>query len=268
VNQPWASDGSSTLYSILQWADTPAGVRWLLEQGADPDPVFEPNGETPLHVVARRWDPGMAELLVRRGADVERRRRDGRTPYGVARLSGNGGVAEWLANQGASTELSEVDRFVAACGHGDRAAAESMLAARPALKAELGSEHYAAFYRAAERGDARVLETMLACGFDVNHADDEIGKTALHAASHEGWPDAVRVLLAHGASVSVRDREFHGQPLVWAADGLRTHGGKHGDYDGVARLLLDAGSPVDWQTGEEPSEEIAEIIREWRGVPA
>jgi ankyrin repeat protein len=140
-----------------------------------------------------------------------------------------------------------------------------MMDAHPGLNAELRPEHYAAFYRAAERGDVKALDAMLACGFDPDRGDEEIGKTALHAASHEGWPEAVRLLLAHGASTSVRDREFHGQPLVWAADGFRTHGTNGRDFDGVARLLLDAGSPVEWQTGEEPAEAIVEIIQGWQG---
>ena len=266
VDQPWASDGATTLYAILNWADTPTGVRWLLEHGADPDPVFAANGETPLHVVARRGDAALCDLLVRRGAEIERRRSDGRTPYAVAELAGNDGVARYLAEHGASTDLSNVDRLVAACSRGDRASAEAMLAAHPELASQIGPEHYAALYRAAERGDTRALETMLACGFDANHPDDEIGKTPLHAAAHEGRPESVRLLLAHGASVSVRDREFHGQPLVWAADGLRSHAPDHRDYALVARLLLEAGSPVEWETGEEPAEEIVEIIDGWRAV--
>jgi ankyrin repeat protein len=263
VNQPWASDGASTLYSILNWSDTPDGVYWLLEHGADPDFVFEPNGEAPLHVVARRWNGAVADRLVSRGAKLDRTRRDGRTPYQVAQLSGNDDVAEWLVGHGAATELSEVDRFVAACSRGDRATAQSMLAAQPTLSRQIAPEHYGAFLRAAERGDAVALETMLECGFDPDHADDDIGKTALHAAAMEGWPDAVRTLLAHGASVSVRDREFHAQPLVWAAEGFRSHQPDHRNHELVGRLLLDAGSPVDWEGLEEPSEDVLEIIRSW-----
>ena len=264
VNQPWASDGSATLYAILSWADTPRGVHWLLEHGADPDPVFSANGETPLHAVARRGAVESCDMLVRRGAAIERKRSDGRTPYAVAELAGNDAVARYLAEHGASTELSAIDRLVAACSRGDRTSAEKMLAAEPQLASQLRPEHYAALYRAAERDDTRALETMLACGFDVNHADHEIGKTPLHAAAHEGWPESTRVLLAHGASVSARDREFHGQPLVWAADGFRSRAPDHRDYARVARLLLDAGSPVEWQTGEEPAAEIVEIIQSWR----
>jgi len=264
LNQPWATDGSATLYAILTWADASDGARWLLAHGADPDPVFAPNGETPLHVVARRGSVEMAAELVRRGADPTRPRRDGRTPYAVAATSGNTAVAEWLAASSGATELSELDRFVAACSRGDRASAQAMLTAHPALREAIGAEHYGAFYRAAERGDARVLDTMLACGFDPNHADEEMGKTGLHAAAMRGQPDAVRVLLAHGASVSARDAEFHGTPLVWAAEGQRSQGGNGHDFAAVGRLLLDAGSPTEWDPGAEPSEGILEIIRNWR----
>jgi ankyrin repeat protein len=123
--------------------------------------------------------------------------------------------------------------------------------------------HYAAFYGAAERNDVPALETMLACGFDPDRGDESIGKTALHVAAMEGWPDAVRVLLEHGASVTVRDREFKAQPLVWAAEGSRA-GRTDRDYAAVGRLLLDAGSPVDWTQTDEPSEAIVEIVEGWR----
>jgi ankyrin repeat protein len=264
VNHPWATDGAAPLYSILSWADTREGVRWLLEHGADPDPVFAANGETPLHAVARRWDASVAEMLVERGADIGRRRADGRTPYALAELNGNRAVADWLLEHGASGELSAVDRLVAACSRGERATAVAMLSARPALRAEIGAEHYVALYQAAERGDTEALETLLACGFDPNRGDDEIGKTALHSAAMGGWPDAVRILLAHGASVDVRDREFHAQPLVWAAEASSAARRDGRDHAAVGRLLLDAGSPVEWETGAEPAERILDTLAEWR----
>jgi ankyrin repeat protein len=267
VNHPWATDGGAPLYDILHWAKNDKGVRWLLGHGANPDPVFAENGETPLHVVAAKWDAALTEELVSRGADIARRRSDGRTPYAVAELNGNREVAAWLLAHGAPHELSDVDRLVSACSRGDRQGATAMLGAHPDLRRAIGPEHYAAFYRAAERNDTAALEAMLACGFDPNRGDESIGKTALHAAAMEGWPDAVRLLLAHGASVTVRDREFKAQPLIWAAEGSRTNRPNR-DHAAVGRLLLDAGSPVDWQQGDEPSEGLVEIVDAWRGASA
>jgi ankyrin repeat protein len=263
-NQPWATDGAATLYAILHWSTIATGVQWLLEQGADADPVFAANGETPLHVVARRWDVAIAELLAQRGADLSRRRMDGRTPFAVAELNGNRAVADWLRARGAADALQPVDRLVAACGRGDRAAAEAMLAARPTLRDEIAAEHYVALHRAAEQNDVDALALLLDCGVDPNRGDEEIGKTALHSAAMAGRPDAVRLLLARGASPDVRDREFHGQPLVWAAEGSRSHRERAQDYADVGRLLLDAGSPVEWEAGDEPAEGISEILSEWQ----
>ena len=199
MNRPWATDGSAPLYAILHWSRTADGVRWLLAHGADPDPVFAANGETPLHVVAARWDASLAEELVNRGADVNRRRADGRTPYAVAELSGNREVAGWLrawacrARYPRST--SSLPPAVVVTVQRQR----ECCAARPHLRSEIGPEHYPALYNAAERNDLPALEAMLACGFDPNRPDESIGKTALHVAAMEGWPEAARLLLAHGA---------------------------------------------------------------------
>lgn len=262
LDQPWATDGSASLYAALTWAGNTAGAHWLLEHGADPDPVFALNGETPLHVAARQWDVELVSALVARGADPARPSGSGRTPYALAALAGNRAVADWLVAHGADDRLAPVDQLVAACARGDRRMAAELLAAHPSLPDELGEDHYAGLYIAAARGDAEALETLLSAGFDPDHPDESIGKTALHVAAMEGWPGAAEVLLRHGASVSVRDREFKAQPLVWAAEGSRNaRDGR--DHTKVARLLLDAGSPKEWDAGPEPPEQILEILAEW-----
>jgi ankyrin repeat protein len=268
-NQPWATDGAATLYASMLWATNPAGAYWLLAHGADPDPVFKENGETPLHVAARRWDLPLVEALVARGADVSRQRADGRTPYAIAELNGNRAVADWLLRNGASAELQPVDKLVAACSRGAPGVVQAMLAEQPALRTAITAEHYVVLHRAAERDDAEVVAALLACGFDPNRGDDEIGKTPLHSAAMAGAANAARVLLAHGASAAVRDREFKAPPLVWAAEGSRSQARAGADHAGVGRLLLQADSPTSWQQpGEEPAEAITETIDRWRrGLP-
>ncbi|HKE89278.1 MAG TPA: ankyrin repeat domain-containing protein [Gemmatimonadales bacterium] len=264
AEQAWATDGATSLYAILNWSHTPDGAIWLLEHGADPNAVFAENGETPLHAVARAWDVPLAEAMVAHGADIARKRTDGRTPYAVAELNGNRAVADWLLAQGASPELAAVDRLVAACSRGDRATVDKLLAANPALRSEITDDHYISFHQAAERNDVPALEAMLACGFDPNRPDSGIGKTALHSAAMAGWPDAVRVLLAHGASVTIRDREFNGTPLIWAAEGSRTEHRQGRDFASVGKLLLDAGSPVEWEYNAEPADGLREIVAAWQ----
>jgi len=175
-------DGVPPLVYMMFWGTNPAGPRWLLEHGADPNLAWGPDGEAPLHVAARRWDVPMAELLVHHGADPVRRRADHLTPHTLAELNGNHDVARWLLAHGATDELSPVERFIAACARADRAAADTMLAARPSLRTELRPEHQRMLDRPAESGNAAVLDTMLACGFDPNTGDKD-NVTPLHRAA-------------------------------------------------------------------------------------
>jgi ankyrin repeat protein len=240
--------GVPPLVYMMQWSVNPAGPRWLLEHGADPNLAWGTGGEAPLHVAAKRWDVPMAEQLVAHGADVSKTRADGRTAHTVAELSGNHDVAVWLLAHGAHDQLSPLERFVAACARGDRVAADAMLAARPSLRSALRPEHHLLLHGPAESGHAAVLETMLACGFDPGAADNE-RVTPLHRAAMSGYPDAVRVLLAHGASVDARDGMFSAPPLLWAVEG-RTRPRPGSDFVAVARLLIAADSPLEWTPPE------------------
>ena len=68
--------------------------------------------------------------------------------------------------------------------------------------------------RAAEIGDVNKLQTDLAGNIDVNGTDSK-GRTALILAVQHGHLDAVKALLAHGASPNKSDA--HGAtPLIAA----------------------------------------------------
>ncbi len=258
--------GVPPLVYILGFATNPAGPRWLLEHGADPNLRWTESGEAPLDVAARRWDVPMVELLVRHGADVTARRADGSSPHTLAALYGNHAVADRLLAHGALDELSPLERFIAACARGDRTAADALLGSRPSLRAELGVEHHLMLHRPAESGRADVLETMLACGFDPR-AKDKDAITALHRAAMAGHAEAVRVLLAFGAPVDALDGTFAASPLIWAVEGWHNEKYSGADHVAVARLLIAAGCPLHWTPPEAaPSPEgtletLAELLR-------
>ena len=241
--------GVPPLRYIMGWAhnDDPrvAGIRWLLEHGADPNLPWNEPGDAPIHVAAERWDVPMIELLVRHGADIHQRRADGRTAHTLAELHGNVDVASWLLAHGATDERTTLERFISACAGGDRTSADALLQAHPDLRRQLGDEHHRMMHVPAERGDGTVLETMLACGFDPAIRDGD-GVTALHKAAMAGQADAVRVLLAHGAPVNALDGMFAATPLVWASHGWGEEPSAHTDHPAVARLLIEAGSSLEW----------------------
>lgn len=236
--------GVPPLVYMMTWATNPAGPRWLIEHGADPNLPWGDANEGPLHVAARRWDVAMTELLVERGANPGQRRADGRTPHTLAELHGNHEVAMWLLAHGAADELTALDRFVAACARGDRTAAQHMLETRPSLRTELRDEHHLMMQRPAESGNPAVLETMLSCGFDPNVRDKD-GVTALHRAAMGGHAEAVRILLTFGADVNALDGMFAAPPLVWAVEGRR-YAQPGTDHVAAARELIASGSPLEW----------------------
>lgn len=236
--------GVPPLVYILTWSEIPSGPQWLLDHGADPDRAWGPDDEAPIHVAARRWDVAMVERLVARGANVNRRRRDGYTAHTLAELHGNHAIARWLLAHGATSELSPLEQFISAAARADAAAADAVMRAHPSVTTHLRAEHHLMLHRPAESGNAAALETMLARGFAVD-ARDKDGVTPLHRAAMGGHPDAVRVLLSHGASVSALDNMFSATPLVWAVEG-RGHAQPGSDHVAVARLLIDGGSPVEW----------------------
>ena len=253
--------GVPPLVHMMLWSENPSGPYWLLDHGADPNLAWGSDDEAPLHVAARRWNVAMVERLVDRGADVSRRRADGATPHTLAELHGNSEIAAWLLAHGAVDELSPLERFIAACARGDRSAADALLAAHPALRSELRPEHHLMLHRPAESGNAAVLETMLACGFDTE-AKDKDNVTPLHRASMGGHLDAVRVLLKHGADVNATDGMFSASPLIWAVEGRSNAKHRGADHVGVARLLIAAGSPLDWV----PPEGAPDIERTLEGL--
>lgn len=249
VNVNGIPGGVPPLRYLMSWSTDPTGARWLLEHGADPNLSWGEHDDAPLHVAAQRWDVPMAELLVRHGADIHRRRADGRTAHTLAELHGNRDIAAWLLAHGAKDELTQLDRFIAACTRGDRASAEAMLRASPELRDGLRADHHLMMQVPAERGDAAVLETMLECGFDPNVKDND-GVTALHRAAMAGRAEAVRVLLAHGADVNALDGMFDATPLLWAAESGSYMSGPGADHVAVARLLIAAGSLLSWRPRE------------------
>jgi hypothetical protein len=148
-----------------------------------------------------------------------------------------------------------------------------MLHADPNLRAELRAAHHLMMQVPAERGDAVVLETMLACGFDANGKDHD-GVTPLHRAAMGGHAEAVRVLLGYGASVNALDSMFSATPLVWAAQGW-SHGSHPGaDHLSVARALIAAGSSREWippekaPDPERTQEQLIELCRAAAALPS
>ena len=159
------------------------------------------------------------------------------------------------------------ERLLIACHRGDAEAARAELTAHPRLMESLGYVDRAAMTDEAWASNAAAVKLMLELGFDpaAESMTAESG-TALHAAAWQGAVDCVAAILAHPKGPSllvVRDPTFRSSPLGWCCHGSVNRRNPHGDYATVARLLIDAGAPLDAEiTGRDASDEVEAVIYE------
>ena len=173
-----------------------AAVRAALARKADVN-VAQADGTTALHWAVEQDDAEMADVLLRAGARVAARTREGVTPLQLAAING-------------STAM--IDRLL-------KAGADPNGALRPAGDTAL--------MMAARTGTAAAIRVLAEAGANVNAKESWGGTTPLHWAVSEGHSEAATALIAAGADVNARSnyvapangRGFEGRtPLADAVD--------------------------------------------------
>jgi ankyrin repeat protein len=231
--------GANAIKHILDRED-PEGLQLLLAAGADPNELND-RGETALHwAVWRGRSVLILAALLDSGVDLDAQRKDGRTAYALAVQSGQTDAAALLEARGAKTEIPELDRFVGAFVAADPKEWNRLLAHQPEMVVSYENERLLADLATNHRTAA--VRALLACGMPVDSRGD-VGETALHWACWKGNADLVEILLAHGASLTVEDRQFHATPAGWFEHG-RQNCDEGGDYATVGRLLIAAGDQL------------------------
>jgi ankyrin repeat protein len=193
------------------------GVQVLLEAGADVNKLNH-RGETSLHwAVWRMRSARVIGMLVDHGAAIDAQRPDGLTAFALAVFSGQLEVAELLASRGADTTVPPLQRSPQI----DR------------LLPDMASVH-----------GMESVHKLLAAGVPVD-TPGEHGGTALHWACWKGYPDLVDLLLKRGASLTIKDSNFHADPPGWFDHGRENNGDREqSDYPAVAKLLRAAGCDI------------------------
>jgi ankyrin repeat protein len=244
-----APRGKRALKHMLDY-ESNDGVRLLLAAGADPNELNQ-RDETALHwAVWRGRSAAIVAELLDAGSDINARRNDGRTAYALAVQSGQTETATLLESHGANTDLSAFDRFLGACAAADPPDLSRLLADSAEIPLPVQYQRLLPEFAASHRTQA--VRALLAAGVAVDTPGD-YGGTALHWACWKGYADLVKMLLDHGAPLTIEDNEFHATPTGWFSHGLRNSLERDGDYPQVARLLLAVGATIaagDMPTGD------------------
>ena len=189
----------------------------------------------------RRNDPPGIRSLVRAGADVNARDRNGFMALHVACVCGHRSVVELLLQAGADANARDAFGFAAlhmAAQEGRRDVVELLVRSGADANAVDG-RGLPALHRALEDRRLDVAELLLERGAAVD-ARDADGRTALHRAARGGLRDGVEILLRRGADVRARD----------AAGDAPLHVATRWGKRKVAHLLLDCGAVAVVSNGE------------------
>jgi len=215
-----------------------AAVQAALARKADVN-LPQIDGSTALHWAVDRDDLEMTDLLIRAGARVGARTREGVTPLQLAAINGSAPMLDRLLKAGAD------------------------------VNAPLTPAGDTALMLAARTGKTSAIRVLLEAAGNPNAVESWGGTTALMWAVSEGHADAAKMLIAGGANVNARShyvaaangRGFEGRtPLANSTDAKAAEfasgwltplliAAREGNVQ-LARILLGAGADVNAASGD------------------
>jgi len=236
---------SNAIYRSIDLENDTA-LKLLLEHGGDPnEPARNPplsDWGSPLLWAIYRRRPRHANALLAAGGDPSRPTPDGISPYRLALRFGLSDVAALLRARIDVPDISDDERFVAACARGDEAEARKIGALRPDLPASLHQAQLRLLPDMAAAGADDIVRLMVRLGWPIAVRGGDWDASALNLAVFNGNAGLTRFLLEHDAKWT----EQHGfgdnacGSLSWASLNEPIEGG---DWPGCARALLDHGMP-------------------------
>ena len=248
----------------------------LLAAGADVDAVGGMyRGTTTLGLVATSVHPvatgvqaELIDVLVRAGASLAAAVAPDYTHGRVVNAclaNGRGEGAQLVAERGAELDLE------GAAGVGRLDVVTSFFDEHGRLTAGTPREQLLrGCLWACQYGRREVVEFLLERGIDL--AESRGNETMLHGAALGGHPDIVRILIAHGAPIDVKDDHYRATPLGWALHGWghRFDGTPAEPYYDVVRQLVAAGARVedDWLADEQVSSDLQLLAVLTHGKPS
>ena len=248
-------NGTNALGRVLDF-DRIDMLKMLLAHGGDPNERLWMH-----HAILRGRSPDHVRILIDAGGDPARTDRDGMSLYAFAAAFGRTDVMELLEERGLCEDLSPDAAFIAACSRADTETARRILAEQPNLFDRLSPRQLRVMPELAALGRIDAVRTMLELGWP-REVKAEWHATALNLAAFRGDAEIVELLLASGADW--RTPHGHGDNVLGTisftsqAEGIAQPAPL--DYVACVRALLAHGVPRAEFDKYTFSEEVADYL--------
>ena len=189
------------------------GVRYLLEQGADPNFASD-RWLTPLqHAIVRDNDLPIIELLVDHGADFSIGHEQHGSALAMAARRGRGDILELAARRNRSFELNGLDALLAASALGNEEQLRMFARSNPDAVGALIADGGKILAEFSGNDNTEGVRLLLDLGVPVNARFKEgdgywsvaRDSTALHVAAWRAAHNTARLLIDRGADVNALD---------------------------------------------------------------
>ena len=200
---------TSSHRSLLAYASKtghPDTVTLLLKKGAN-IADRDRDGRTPLSYAAERGHLGILTLLLEKCADISGRDRNGRTALSYAAERGHLGILALLLEEGADiAQTDEKDRtLLSYAAKGGNLGTVALLLEKGADVASRDTDGRTPSSFAAEGGHRDIVTLLLGSGADITSTDNS-RRTPMGYAAQEGFLDTVMLpLLESGLPVDMKD---------------------------------------------------------------
>lgn len=273
-----------TYKDALHWAaqrGSRKAVEWLLSRGCDLNETDSSGFWNPLVAAIRFREKDIVELLLAKGADVNRESGHYKCPLGAAVSVLDKDIVELLLRHGADPNakgrggIVHLQEVASASHSGFSIECAQLLLAEGVNVNARGYGHGSALNATANIWDLveakNMTQLLLENGAEVNASDEKYGSALQHHAMR-GFKEVVQFLLDAGANANVRGGRY-GNALQAAAV-FKSDGKDNSHRDEIVRLLLEKGADVNAPggrygsalraamkfRGEDRGEEVVELL--------
>jgi len=227
-----------------EWQDNQCGINYTLL-----DSQF-----TLLHIAAANGLAKVTELLIKKGAEVDKANQYGCTPLHYAAENGHTEIVRTLIGKGVDVKAVGEDKwtplhFAARMGHTKIVKA---LIEKGADVSAVNQNGSTPLHFAAVGGHIEIVKALIEKGADVN-AVNQNGWAPLHFAVQMGHTEIVNVLIENGANVNVLSESDKVTPLYLAV--------QNGHAETVKALMKKGANPLLENKSYRTLKRLTELIK-------